>query len=228
MAALRTLTWDEPKVISDVLKHSYSSDYNNETITIASGAGKLGIGAVLGKVATGAATAAAKSGGNTGNGTLTVDATTPVLAGAKAGVYTVRFISEASDGGRFLVEDPDGIVIGSAAVGETFADQIKFATADGATDFAEGDGFDITVAAGSGKYVASDYDGTNGSKEAVAVLLEPVDATSADVEAIALVRGPAVLGRLGLEWDDSYDSEAKKDEAISQLAALGIITRASA
>ena len=33
-----------------------------------------------------------------------------------------------------------------------FDDDIKFAVADGGTDFIVGDGFDITVAAGSGKY----------------------------------------------------------------------------
>ena len=99
-----------------------------------------------------AAASAAKSGGNTGNGTLTLDATTPVLAGAKVGVYTVRLITAATNAGTFRVEDPDGNVLGDVAVGGTFSDDIKFATADGSTDFAVGDGFDITVS-GGGVYV---------------------------------------------------------------------------
>ncbi len=47
-------------------------------------------GTVLGKITTGAAASAAKSGGNTGTGTLTLDATTPELAGIHAGVYKAR------------------------------------------------------------------------------------------------------------------------------------------
>jgi len=47
-------------------------------------------GAVLGKVTLGAATSAEVSGDNTGDGTLVLDATTPILANAQAGIYTVR------------------------------------------------------------------------------------------------------------------------------------------
>lgn len=100
---------------------------------------------VLTPAAGGSAASAAKSGGNTGGGTLTLDATTPVLAGAKVGVYTVRCIAAATDSGTFRVTDPDGFVIGDVAVGATFANDIKFAIADGAPDFVVGDGFDITV-----------------------------------------------------------------------------------
>lgn len=101
------------------------------------------------------AASAAKAGGNTGTGTLTLDATTPVLPGAKPGVYTVRAIAAASNSGTFRVEDPDGNVIGDVAVGATFSDDVKFVIADGGTDFIVGDGFDITVTAqeGRGRFV---------------------------------------------------------------------------
>lgn len=102
---------------------------------------------VLTPAAGGSAVSAAKSGGNTGGGSLTLDVTTPVLAGAKVGVYTVRCITAATDSGTFRVTDPDGFVIGDVAVGATFANDIKFAIADGAPDFVVGDGFDITVSA---------------------------------------------------------------------------------
>lgn len=98
-------------------------------------------------VVPGTASAAAKSGGNTGGGTLTMDATTPVLAGAKPGVYTVRCVALKTDGGQFIVVDPDGISLGQAIVGVTFSNKLKFALADTGTDFAIGDGFDITVTA---------------------------------------------------------------------------------
>jgi len=109
-------------------------------------------GTVLGKATLGAASSAAKSGGNTGGGTLTLDATTPILARAKPGVYTVRCSEVVDNGGKFVVINPEGVQIGLAIVGTAFANEIKFALADVGTDFALGDGFDITIAAGTGYY----------------------------------------------------------------------------
>lgn len=260
-------------------------------ITLLSGAGALLRGTVLGKIGLGAAVSAAKSGGNTGNGTLTMDVTTPVRTGAKAGVYTVRVISRASgtvaaagtsaavagstgngtitaspatgagakqgvysivcvepgaDAGSFEVRDPDGIVLGRAVPGtpftahitftitdggtdfvagdaftvtvageqdETFRvtdpdglvlgdvavsgvsgtgafdNDLKFVLTDGSTDFIVGDGFDITVAAGSGKYIKSLSAAVNGSQTPDCVLAEDADATSADAEALVFETG---------------------------------------
>jgi hypothetical protein len=159
-------------------------------VTIASGAGSLVKGTVLGKITKGAVSSAAKSGGNAANtGALTLDATTPKLAGAKAGIYTVRCITAATNGGTFRVTDPNGNVLGDVAVGATFSNQIKFSIADGTQDFIVGEGFDITIAAGSGNYTAYDNDNVDGSETAAAVLSEDVDATSADVNAVAFVAG---------------------------------------
>lgn len=97
--------------------------------------------------ATKTAAAAAKAGGNAANtGAITMDATTPVLTGAKPGVYTIRCIAAAANSGTFRVEDPDGFVKGDVAVGATFSDDIKFSIADGSQDFIVGEGFDVTVA----------------------------------------------------------------------------------
>jgi predicted RecA/RadA family phage recombinase len=96
----------------------------------------------------GAATGAAVAGG-TGNGTITAAPT--VGAAAKSGVYRLTCIAVATDGGKFQVEDPDGIVIGTAVVGVQFATHLTFTIADGSTDFVAGDAFTITVAAGSNK-----------------------------------------------------------------------------
>jgi peptidoglycan/LPS O-acetylase OafA/YrhL len=62
---------------------------SRDAITIVLGQGKLAAGTVLSKLAVGAATAAAKSGGNTGNGTVSA---VTVLTGAKAGVYTLPLL----------------------------------------------------------------------------------------------------------------------------------------
>jgi hypothetical protein len=60
---------------------------------------------------------AAADAGNTGNGTITMDVTTPVLAGAKNGVYRAVNDLVAANSGEFVVYDPDGIEIGRVAVG---------------------------------------------------------------------------------------------------------------
>lgn len=162
--------------------------------TILSGEGKLSRGAVLGKVKLGAASKAAKSGGNTGNGTLTLDSTTPILAGAKAGVYTVRVIRAAIDAigetspaidALAELRDPNGNVLAVVDVpttpGVTVSNQVKFALVKGNTAFALGDGFDITIAAGSGKLKLLDKTAIDGSADFHSILAENVDATSADV-----------------------------------------------
>jgi hypothetical protein len=157
-------------------------------ITLVSGQ-NLKRGSVLGRVNAGAAGSAAKSGGNTGNGTLTLDASTPVLPGAKAGIYTVRLITVAANSGTFRVTDPDGFVLGDVAVGATFSNDVKFATADGATDFALGDGFDITVAAGSGKFALSLAGAADGSQTPASILAEDCDASGGDKITVAYFGG---------------------------------------
>ena len=157
--------------------------------TVASGQGALARGTVLGAILLGAASSAAKSGGNTGNGTLTLDVTTPILAGAQPGVYTARCITAATNSGTFRVEDPNGTVLGDVAVGATFSDDVKFVIADGGTDFVVGDGFDITIAAGSGKVVKSVAAAVDGSAVPVGILAADADATSADVDAPYYISG---------------------------------------
>jgi hypothetical protein len=186
--------------------------------------GTVGVsGMVVGKVVTGAATTAAKSGGNTGNGTITMDATTPVLAGAKTGVYTVRCIAAAANGGTFRVEGPNGDVLGDVAVAATFSDDIKFVIADGATDFIVGDGFDITVAAGTGKFSPLDPAANNGLAVADAILFTSADASAADARAVFTARESEVHDAK-LVWPAGI-SAGNKAAAIAALKAKGIIVR---
>jgi hypothetical protein len=151
-----------------------------DEVTIVSSA-SLARGAVLGKITVGAATSAAKTGGNTGGGTLTLDSTTPILAGAVAGVYKVRCILIGTNAGKFEVVNPNGVALGLVDVGGTFANQIKFVLADSGTDFAVGDGFDVTLAAGSGKCKLIDKAAVDGSAEPYAVLAQASDASGGDV-----------------------------------------------
>lgn len=162
----------------------FAGDYPRieRKITIASGASHIR-GELLGEITLGDATAAAKAGGNTGNGTISA---VTLAAGAKAGVYTVRFTAATV----FTVEDPDGLVLGvNGATGVAWADDLGFTITVGGTPFAAADGFDITVAAGSGKYALALAAATNGSAAPKTVLAHDVDATSGDVEAIAYFAG---------------------------------------
>ena len=183
-------------------------DVLSRRVTLLSGQ-NLVRGAVLGRVTLGAAAAAAKAGGNTGNGTLTMDATTPVKNGAKVGVYTVRFTVAATNNGTFVVRDPDGNQIGTVVMAGgagAFDDDIKFAVADGATDFAVGDGFDITIAAGSGKYVLSLAAAVDGSQIPDLILAESTDASAGDVTTVAYYHGDFIQSALTLGAGHTADS----------------------
>lgn len=203
----------ESRHAGDFLISEANGTRSREQVVVASGAGALVPGTLLGKVALGAATTTFAG---TGNGAITMDATTPVLAGAKPGAYTATCVTAAANGGTFRVEDPDGYVLGEVAVGGTFAADIKFVIADGATDFIVGDKFTITVAAGSGKYVAYANAALNGSGAAAGILYAAVDATSADANAVIIARDAEVVEA----YLTGLDAAGTAD-----LAALGIIVR---
>ncbi|MGE3064119.1 MAG: head decoration protein [Hyphomicrobiaceae bacterium] len=213
-----------PRLSMEWLKHETDPDLGREEIVIAAEAGDLKTGTVLGRITKGDASSAAKAGGNTGGGTLTLDVTTPILAGASPGVYKVRCIASVTDGGEFSVEDPDGFVIGNVAVGATFADQIKFVLADSGTDFAVGDGFDVTIDDGSAKWVPCEYGAVDGSGVAAGILLDGRDASGEDdVKGVAVIADARVAAEY-LTWDASFDDANKKAAALAQLAALNIKT----
>lgn len=210
----------------DVLKWDANPNYTREEVTLLTGTSYL-VGSVLGMITTAGATAAA-DGGNTGNGVLTVDVTDPVLADARVGAYTVTITEVATNGGQYTVTDPNGDVVGVANVGETFANEIKFVLADGATDFAIGDVFTVTVAAGSGKYTLATAAATDGSATAVAVLLTATDASLADATGVILARGPAIVSKAALVFDATVDDAPKTAIKHAELVAVGIVTRTSA
>lgn len=194
--------------------------YHVDAITLKTGQNKVA-GAVLGANVAGTSASAAKSGGNTGNGALTLDATAPIQPGAKEGVYVVRCITAAANSGTFRVEDPDGNVLGDVAVAATFSDDIKFAIADGAADFIVGDGFDITISALTYKHLEYDPAGTDGSQTVSGILMKNTNATAADVVTTALKRGPATVNLNDLTWKTGMTA-AQKTTARNALQALDI------
>lgn len=161
----------------------------DEGIIIATGQPALLKGAVLGQVLMGASSAVGAAGTNTGNGTMGSVVTS---AGTKNGVYHLTAFAVATNAGKFTVEDPDGVQIGVATVGVAFSGGgLAFTIADGSTDFVAGDTFTITatIAAGSGKYVAYDPAGTNGSQNPAGILSADTLAATGDVSAVMYKTG---------------------------------------
>ena len=93
--------------------------------------------------------AGSEAAGNTGDGTIT-DAPT-IGAGAKVGRYVMTIVEPATNLGDFIIEDPDGVQIGSGVVGTEYSGNgLTFTIADGATDAAVGDQWYIDVSADAG------------------------------------------------------------------------------
>jgi len=224
--------------ISDVVlaEEAEAFNYSRETITLVSGTPASVIGQIIGQISLGAASSAVKaSGANTGNGTLVVDATAPVQANATAGLYTVRVVAASANAITFRVTDPKGVELGEgfytgSGASATFSDRIKFAVTDGSTDFIVGDGFDVTVAAGSSKYSQLTPANLNGSQNVGGILIVAANAAAADAQAVAIVRGPVILKYNGIVWGAGMSTDpttlaAQKVTAIAQLLALGITVR---
>jgi hypothetical protein len=162
------------------------SDVIARAVTV-SGSASYKRGTLLGRQKVGTVSSAAKSGGNTGTGTLTLDATTPRLINAQSGVYTVRMTAATT----FRVTDPKGNVLGDGVAAVAFADQLKFTIAAGGTAFVAGDGFDVTIAEAD-KYIPCVKTAIDGAQDPVAVLAEDTDASAGDVAAPAYFHGEFV------------------------------------
>lgn len=192
---------------------SYQGKYSLDVVTLAASNPALKAGTLLGKITASSATSAAKAGGNTGNGTM---GAITVSAGALAGVYKLRITKAATNAGDFEVIDPQGDVVGIGSVAAAYSmGGLAFTLADGATDFAVGDGFDITVT-GSGKYVAYSNSATDGSDVVAAILKDNVPDSTADQKVVVVTRMAEVQGSELTGLDDP----AKVD-----LLALGIVVR---
>lgn len=140
-----------------------------------------------------------------------------VGAGAKPGAYKVVVIEPATNKGAFQVEDPDGVIVGIGEVATEFAGGgLTFTVTDGDTDFKAGEGFTITVAAGSGEYVAYAADATDGSEVPAGILYAAAQDSTAAQKAVIIARD-AEVAEIQLT---GYDAAAK-----TGLAALGIIVR---
>lgn len=192
-----------------------NGERSRANITISAGSGILLAGTVLGILTAANALTPTAQAGNTGNGTV---GSATVTSAAITGTYVLEITEAAANGGAFEVTDPLGNLVGAGEVGVAFTGGgISFTLADGATDFAVGDGFNLAVNAGLGEYTPYDDAGTDdGRRTASAILYAGVDATENDILAAAIVRDAEVIERLltGLDANGHAD-----------LAALGIVVR---
>jgi hypothetical protein len=160
-------------------------------------------------------------GDNTGQGAM---GAVTVSNSAKPGDHVLTITKAAASAGDFQVVDPDGYVIGVGTVGVAFAGGgLAFTLADGDPDFAVGDFFTITVAAGSGNYAMHDAAGTDGREVAAAILFDAVDATSDSQSGVAIARNAEVNGD-EITWKTGI-SDGDKAAGIASLKALGVVVR---
>ena len=80
----------------------------------------------------------------------------------------------------------------------------------------------------SGKYKLAAVGAVDGSAVAVAVLLNPADATLADATGIILARGPAIVSKAALVFDASVNTAPLTATKHAELTAVGIVPRTSA
>jgi hypothetical protein len=166
---------------------------------------------------------AAANAGNVGNstaGSLTVNGYAP-----QAGDYRLVVVEPAANAGNFIVEDPAGHVIGTGAVATAFkGGGLSFTLADGATDFASGDGFVITVAANtSGAFKAWDPANVDGSQVVAGILYATRDATAGDKPATAVTRA-AEVNQSELIFPTGANT-AVIAAGVAGLKAVGIVAR---
>lgn len=183
---------------------------SREAVTIASGAGALVAGTVLGRITLGAVTATGTA-TTAGNGDFVAQSVT-ADATAQEGDYKLVALSAT----KALLYAPNGAFLGQYTIGDAYdANGITFDTEG---TWAAGDTAVITVAIadGSGEYTAYDADADDGSNVAVAILCDAVDATSAAQKATVIARQAEVFAAK-LTGSDA--------DALVHLAALNIIAR---
>lgn len=149
---------------------------SRENVTVTQTGTEIKSGTVLTKVDTGAG-AFALDAGVTGNPTCGT-----ITAGAAAipGAYVIEFTAAT----KFTVEDPNGVIIGTGTLGAAFSKSgLGFTLTAGGTAAVAGDTAKITVAAGTGKYIAYTASGAAGSADAI--LYTHLPAATGDAKAVA-------------------------------------------
>jgi hypothetical protein len=205
-----------------------AENYYSREAGVLAASEEVDVAGVLGRISGGGAVTVTKTdvaGANKGVLTL---ANPAHGAGVKAGTYRVVFVEPAADAGTFVVEDPDGIVVGRGTVGVAFDAAVKFTIADGATDFLPGEQAQVHVAiaapANFGQWRAWDPDATDGSQVARAVAYDKAAAPADGTAAVLLLVRHCTWRAGDLTFKAGITPE-EKALAIAQLIDAGITTR---
>lgn len=170
-------------------------------------------GEVLGKIEVGAAPSAVADGGNTGDG---VAGAVTLGSKTKVGIYRLECIEAASNAGRFMVTDPDGVRLQDLTVAVAYAGKhINLTIADGSADFIVGDLFTITTVAGSLKIKKLQSGSVDGSNRYFAVAAQSVDATSGDLPIVVYTAGMFSINKLVFDGSDVFADYEKEMRALS-------------
>jgi len=109
-------------------------------------------------------------------------------------VVTVA-VAVPADGGVFSVTDPDGVALPNATVGVAYTgDHVRFTISDGGTDFAVGDGWNLTAVI------------TGGVAEANPICAE-LPAICSALLAHAVVGGPGTSKQDAIDWRETIASD---------------------
>ncbi len=202
--------------VTDWLKWEMDDRFSRDNVVIAAGQ-TLANGTVVGRIGAGSA----HVGGlpqNVGNGVMG-PVTVPV--GTAPGVYKVNLLTGGPTG-TFEVLDPEGNVAGTGAVGTAYTAGLGFTLADGATDFAVGDGFRISVDDGGGTVAIFDPGASNGTQNPVGIVTDSYDTTDGLATPGAIVTRDAHIINFGLKWKAGITA-AQKAAALAALATKNVL-----
>lgn len=144
---------------------------------------------------------------------------------AQRGTYRVQLVATSATA-EFEVIAPDGTKLKRGQVATAYtSDHVNFTLANGGT-MTSGDYFIIIVANGTDKVTWWNPLATDGTQVAMGVLIHAVDASAGDVLSTALARDAQIIST-HLVWASTV-TVAQKAEALRQLGALNIVSRALA
>ena len=218
----------ESTTLGDVLKCEAPNLYSREAVTVLAGDGEdrmLKVGAAIAARTRSTVTVTAGD-GNTGDGAATL-ADAPLGALAEAGIYRLACITAGADGGTFQVLSLKGYVLPDLTVGTAYeGGHLNLTVADGATDFVVGDTFAIEVA-GDDKVAGLDPTAVDGTAEAIGIVAYDVTAPDGTDAKVTAILRDAVLADRAIVWPAGI-GEARKNAAIADLEARGILVRKAA
>ena len=213
--------------LSTVVLDYDDAAFEDETLTFP-GADTYLEGTILARKAVADAVVAAADAGNTGDGTVTLATVSAGPIVPLIGAYTLTCATAITNGGIFDLTDPNGAIVATglemtAGAGAATAFDVaglSFTITDGATDFAAGDFFTLTVAA-DGTMVVFSPTGAGGAQIPTAVLTYEVSATGAGTVSVRpCIAGPVRRDKLVVDGGGTVT-----DTIVDQLRDFGIIAR---